>query len=138
MNPSVFDEQKTTVASLADKESCPVLHLPRNGASRIKQTDLSVRLKGRHRRGSAPMFISCCPNFGSKFARFSAQPDKEACSTNTSCNCISDFPKTNEERRNQTSLCNVSLKFVRDVKHKIFQCILKCDEKVKRDLFKTP
>ena len=39
------------------KRSCPVLHLPRNGASRIKQTDLSVRLKGRHRRGSAPMFI---------------------------------------------------------------------------------
>ena len=39
------------------KRSYAVLHLPRNGASRIKQTDLSVRLKGRHRRGSAPMFI---------------------------------------------------------------------------------
>ena len=40
------------------KRSCPVLHLPRNGASRIKQTGLSVSLKGQHRRGSAPMFIS--------------------------------------------------------------------------------
>ena len=39
------------------KRSCLVLHLPRNGASRIKQTDLSVRLKGRNRRGSAPMFM---------------------------------------------------------------------------------
>ena len=39
------------------KRLCPVLHLPRNGASKTKQTDLSVRLKGRHRRGSAPMFI---------------------------------------------------------------------------------
>ena len=40
------------------KRSYPVLHLPRNRASRIKQTDLSVRLKGQHRRGSAPMFIN--------------------------------------------------------------------------------
>ena len=39
------------------KRPCPVLHLPRNGASGIKQAGLSVRLKGRHRRGSAPMFI---------------------------------------------------------------------------------
>ena len=52
------------------KRSCPVLHLPRNGASRIKQTDLLVRLKGLHRRGSAhaPMLIynhtlMVCPPF---------------------------------------------------------------------------
>jgi len=40
------------------KKSCPVLHLPRHGVSGMKQIVLSVRLKGRHRRGSAPMFIN--------------------------------------------------------------------------------
>ena len=39
------------------KRSCPVLYLPWHGASRMKQAVLSVRLKRRHRRGSAPMFI---------------------------------------------------------------------------------
>ena len=53
----VFGEQKTAVASLADKEAMPCSALAKNGASGIKQTDLSVRLVERHRRGSAPMFI---------------------------------------------------------------------------------
>ena len=40
------------------KKACPVLNLPRHGASRMKRTVLSVRLKGRHRHGSAHMFLT--------------------------------------------------------------------------------
>ena len=61
MPPSVSDEQKTTVPSLADKEVMPCSALAKEWRFGNKANRSFGKLKGRHRRGSAPMFIRIGP-----------------------------------------------------------------------------